>query len=161
MSNQFYDLDVIESTPHNPAMQELTDLLCHRTGNVNRDFFQAEVAYFLGLIPSSMRCKIRSPERGLLPVNIYSIALATSGFGKGHSVNLMEDVLQPFRDAYMKGTFGQLAEQNLFNLAVDIAAAKGGDEAKELEALESDYKKQGHAPFIFDSGTGPAVKQLR
>jgi hypothetical protein len=160
MSN-FYDLSVIENTPHNPAMQELVDLLCHRTGNVNRDFFQAEVAYFLGLIPSTMRCKIRSPERGLLPINIYSIALATSGFGKGHSVNLLEDVLVGFREAYMKGTFNQLAETNLFNMAVDIAAAKGGDEQKELEILESDFKKQGHAPFIFDSGTGPAVKQLR
>lgn len=160
MSN-FYDLEVIENTPHHVAMQELVDLLCHRTGNVNRDFFQAEVAYFLGLIPSSMRTKIISPERGKLPINIYSIALATSGFGKGHSVNLMEDVLSGFREAYMKSTFGQLAETNLFNLAVDIAAAKGGDEAKELEALESDFKKQGHAPFIFDSGTGPAVKQLR
>jgi len=161
MNSIFYNLDVIENTPHHPAMQELTDLLCHRTGNVNRDFFQAEIAYFLGLIPSSMRCKINSPERGILPVNIYSIALATSGFGKGHSVNLMEDVLLGFRESYMKSTFAHLAEQNLFNLAVNIAAAKGGDEVKELEALTSDFKKQGHAPFIFDSGTGPAVKQLR
>ena len=161
MTNQFYDLQIIEKTPHNDAMQELTDLLCHRTGNVNRDFFQAEIAYFLGLIPSSMRCKINSPERGILPVNIYSIGLATSGFGKGHSVNLLEDVVSGFRDHYMKSSFTALAEQNLFNLAVDIAASKGGDETKELEALEIDYKRQGHAPFIFDSGTGPAVKQLR
>lgn len=160
MSN-FYDLSIIEQTNHNPAMQELTDLLCHRTGNVNRDFFQAEVAYFLGLIPSSMRCKIKSPERGLLPVNIYSIALATSGFGKGHSVNLLEDILSPFREAFMKSTFMQVAETHLFNLAVDLAAAKGGDEMKEMEVLTADFRRQGHAPFIFDSGTGPAVKQLR
>lgn len=157
----FYDLSVIENQPHHPAMSDLVDLLCHRTGNVNRDFFQAEVAYFLGLIPSSMRAKIKSPERGIIPVNIYSIALATSGFGKGHSVSILENVISGFRNDFMKSCFGQLAETNLFNLAVDIAAAKGGDEAKELEALESDFKKQGHAPFIFDSGTGPAVKQLR
>ena len=160
MSN-FYDFKVIENTPHNPAMQELVDLLCHRTGNVNRDFFQAEVAYFLGLIPSSMRCKIRSPERGLLPVNIYSIGLATSGFGKGHSVNLLEEVISGFRDKFMKTTFNQLAETNLYDLAVNIAIAKHGDEAEELITLQNDFKRQGHAPFIFDSGTGPAVKQLR
>ena len=157
----FYDRTIIENTPHHPAMQELTDLLCHRTGQVNRDFFQAETAYFLGLIPSSMRAKIESPERGVLPINIYSIGLATSGFGKGHSVNLLEDVTSEFRDQYMKSTFASVAEQNLFDLAVDIAAAKGGDEQKELEALENDFKRQGHAPFLFDSGTGPAVKQLR
>ncbi len=157
----FYDLSVIEQTPHHKAMSDLVDLLCHRTGNVNRDFFQAEVAYFLGLIPSSMRCKIKSPERGIIPINIYSIALATSGFGKGHSVSIMEEVLEGFRNDYMKTTFGDIAETNLFDMAVDIAAAKGGDETKEKEALDVDFKRQGHAPFIFDSGTGPAVKQLR
>lgn len=158
---KFYDLQTIDQTPHHPAMSDLVDLLCHRTGNVNRDFFQAEVAYFLGLIPSSMRTKIKSPERGIIPVNIYSIGLATSGFGKGHSVSIMEEVLSSFRDDFMKSSFSKLAETSLFNMAVEIAATKGGDEAKELEALESDYKKQGHVPFIFDSGTGPAVKQLR
>lgn len=157
----FYDLSVIEQTPHHKAMSDLVDLLCHRTGNVDRGFFQAEVAYFLGLVPSSMRTTINSKERGIIPINIYSIGLATSGFGKGHSVSVLEEVLSGFRDDYMKSTFAELAEQNLFDLAVDIAAAKGGDEQTEKEALDADFKRQGHAPFIFDSGTGPAVKQLR
>jgi hypothetical protein len=161
MTANFYDLKVIDKTSHHPAMVELVDLLCHRTGNVNRDFFQAEVAYFLGLIPSSMRATIISPERGNIPVNIYSIALATSGFGKGHSVSLMEDVVGGFRENFMGTTFPEIAEASIFDMAVDIAASKGGDEDKEREALTSDYKKQGHAPFLFDSGTGPAVKQLR
>lgn len=160
MSN-FYDLSVIEQTPHHQAMSDLVDILCHRTGNVNRAFFQAEVAYFLSLIPSSLRAKVNSAERGLIPINIYSIALATSGFGKGHSVSVLEEVLSDFRDGFMRTTMPEISEQNLFNLAVKIAAAKGGSEAEEHRALEDDYKRQGHAPFIFDSGTGPAVKQLR
>jgi len=158
---QMFDLEVLENTPHHPAMGELVDLLCHRTGNVNRDFFQAEVAYFLGLIPSSMRATIISPERGKIPTNIYSIALATSGFGKGHSVSLMEDVICDFRDTFAKDVFPFIADKSLFDLAVEIAASKGGDEVKEKELLDADFKRQGHAPFIFDSGTGPAVKQLR
>ncbi len=161
MTKPLFDLEVLEKTPHHPAMSELVDLLCHRTGNVNRDFFQAEVAYFLGLIPSSMRATIVSPERGKIPINIYSIALATSGFGKGHSVSLMEDVISGFRNNFTQTTFPSIAESSIFDLAVDIAAAKGGDEDKERELLEADFKRQGHAPFIFDSGTGPAVKQLR
>lgn len=158
---EFYDRSVIEQTPHHNAMSELTDLLCHRTGNVNRDFFQAEVAYFLALIPTSMRATIASPERGNLPMNIYSVGLATSGFGKGHSVSVMEDVISGFREDFMSSTMNQIAETALFDLAVDIAVAKGGDEQQEHELLKTDYKRQGHAPFIFDSGTGPAVKQLR
>lgn len=161
MTKPLFDLEVLDKTPHHPAMSELVDLLCHRTGNVNRDFFQAEVAYFLGLIPSSMRATIVSPERGKIPINIYSIALATSGFGKGHSVSLMEEVISGFRENFTQTTFPSVAESSIFDLAVDIAAAKGGDEDKERELLEADFKRQGHAPFIFDSGTGPAVKQLR
>lgn len=156
-----YDLEVIEAQSHHPAMSELVDLLCHRTGNVNRDFFQAEVAYFLGLIPSSMRATIVSPERGKIPINIYSIALATSGFGKGHSVSLMEDVIADFRQLFTGTVFPSIADQSIFDLAVDIAAAKSGDEAAEKLLLEADFKRQGHAPFVFDSGTGPALKQLR
>lgn len=160
MTNLF-DIEAVRKSSHHPAMSELTDILCHRTGNVSRDFFQAEVAYFLGLIPSSQRAEIVSPERGNIPINIYSIALATSGFGKGHSVSLMEDVISVFRDKFTRTTFPEIAEKSLFDLAVDIAAAKGGDEDKELDLLTADFKRQGHAPFIFDSGTGPAVKQLR
>ena len=52
----YYDRTVIDQTPHHKAMNDLVDLLCHRTGNVNLEFFQAEVAYFLALIPTSMRC---------------------------------------------------------------------------------------------------------
>ncbi len=160
MSN-LYDLDVIEQQAHHPAMSELVDLLCHRTGNVNRDFFQAEVAYFLGMIPSAMRASIISPERGKIPINIYSIALATSGFGKGHSVSLMEDVIGDFRKTFTGTVFPTIAESSLFDLAVDIASAKGGDEKDEMDGLKADFKRQGHAPFVFDSGTGPALKQLR
>ena len=160
MSNLF-NLEDVKSSSHHPAMQELVDLLCHRTGNVNREFFQAEVAYFLGLIPSTMRASIVSPERGELPINIYSIALATSGFGKGHSVSLMEDIIGTFRKDFASTVFPTIAEESLFNMAVNIAATKGTDEDKELDELKADFKRQGHAPFIFDSGTAPAVKQLR
>lgn len=161
MSTANYNLDAIKAMPHNRAVEELVDYLCHKTNNICREFFQAEVAYFLGLVPSALRVMIDSPERGLLPVNIYTIAVATSGFGKGHSVNIMEEVLSPFRQAFSQTIMPMRAETNLFDMAVKIAAAKGGDEAQELEALTTDYKNQGYSPFTFDSGTGPALKQLR
>lgn len=161
MTSPIFDLQTVQDTQHHPAMNDLVDLLCFKTGNTDRGFFQAEVAYFLGLIPSTMRAQIDSPERGILPINIYSIALATSGFGKGHSVSLLEDVISGFRDTFSNRTFNQIAEQSLYDMAVDIAAAKGGDEDKEMEALELEFKRQGNYVFMFDSGTGPAVKQLR
>lgn len=161
MTSPLFDLQLVQDQPHHPAMNDLVDLLCFKTGNTDRGFFQAEVAYFLGLIPSSMRAQIVSPERGTLPINIYSIALATSGFGKGHSVSLLEDVISEFRDEFTNSVFPDIAEHSLYDMAVDIAATKGGDEDKEMELLEAEFKKQGNYVFMFDSGTGPAVKQLR
>lgn len=160
-SKLFFDLDDVSKIPHHKAMSDLTDILCHATGNINRDFFQTEVAYFLGLIPSSQRTQIISPERGEIPINVYSIALATSGFGKGHSVSILEDVISGFKKSFTTQSFNVLAERAMFNLAVDIAAAKGSDEQEELRNITSDFKKQGHVPFVFSEGTGPAVKQLR
>lgn len=156
-----YDLEMIEAHPHHKAMEQLTDLLCHRTGNINRDFFQAEVAYFLSLIPSALRARIDSPERGKIPINVYSIALATSGFGKGHSVGIMEEIIADFRKLFTGTIFPTIANDSIIDMAADIAIAKNGDEDAERVLLEADFKKQGHAPFVFDSGTGPALKQLR
>lgn len=155
------DLTTLLENPHHPAMDDLSSVLCHVTGNVDRDFFQAEVAYFLGLIPSALRVTIDSQERGKIPVNIYSIALATSGFGKGHSVSVMEGVLSGFRSQFMESVLPNLAENSMFNLAQQIAGAKGTDADTELEAIQKEYNKCGTTPFIFDSGTAPAVKQLR
>lgn len=161
MTSPLFDLQKVQDTPHHPAMNDLVDLLCFKTGNTDRGFFQAEVAYFLGLIPSSMRAQIVSPERGTLPINIYSIALATSGFGKGHSVSLLEDVISEFRDKFTNSVFTDVADQSLYDMAVEIATTKGSDEDDEMEILQSEFKKQGTYVFMFDSGTGPAVKQLR
>jgi len=160
MSQFAYDTQKALNHPHHPAMDELVSLLCHKTGNIDRNFFQAEVAYFLSLIPSAMRATIVSAERGEIPINIYSIALATSGFGKGHSVNLMEEVIGAFRDEFTRTSFQSYAEAAIYKLAVKIAGAKGSDEDTERQAIEAEFKRCGTAPFIFDSGTAPAVKQL-
>jgi len=76
---------------HHPAVEELVEVLCNKTQNTDRGFFRTEVAYFLGKMASNMRALIVTKDRGEIPVNIYALALATSGFGKGHSVHVIEN----------------------------------------------------------------------
>ena len=83
---------------HHPAIEEIVDVLCNKTQNNDRGFFRVEVAYFLAKMASCMGATIVTKDRGDLPVNIYAMALATSGFGKGHSVNIVEN-------EFMKGFF--------------------------------------------------------
>lgn len=147
---------------HHPSIQELTDVLCAKTQNTDRGFFQTEVAYFLGKVASMMRATIVTKDRGDIPVNIYALALATSGFGKGHSVSVMEeDVLPGFKRRFMDETMATIATDHLWKMANERAIVNTSDPQEEFESLEKEYKRAGAYAYTFDSATGPAVKQLR
>lgn len=138
------------------------DVLCNKTQNIDRGFFRAEVAYFLAKMASTMRATIITKDRGEIPVNLYVLALATSGFGKGHSVHIVEnEFLKGFKTRFMEDTFPVISEQNLWGIANSRAARNGTDPQEEFEKVEREWKNAGAMPFTFDSGTPPAVKQLR
>ena len=147
---------------HHPAVEDIVDVLCNKTQNIDRGFFRAEVAYFLAKMASCMRATIVTKDRGEIPVNLYVLALATSGFGKGHSVNIVEnEFLKGFKTRFMEDTFQVISEQNLWNIANTRAARNGTDQQEEFEKAEKEFKQAGAFTFTFDSGTPPAVKQLR
>lgn len=147
---------------HHPAIEEIAEVLANKTQNDDRSFFRCEVAYFLAKMASSMRAVAVTKDRGEIPVNLYAMLLATSGFGKGHSISVMEDeFLFGFRRRFMENTFPQLAEKNLWDIANDRAARNGTDQQEEFNKVERQLNNAGPFPFTFDSGTTPAVKQLR
>ena len=99
---------------HHPAIDEITEVLCNRTQNTDKGFFRTEVAYFLAKIASNMRATVITKDRGHLPVNLYALALASSGFGKGHSMNIMEsDLLIGFKKRFMEETMPIISEKHL------------------------------------------------
>lgn len=147
---------------HHPAIEEITEVLCNRTQNTDKGFFRTEVAYFLAKMAACMRATIVTKDRGDIPVNIYALALATSGFGKGHSVNIMEnDFIKGFKKRFMEDAMPVIAEKHLWEIANDRALRNGTDPNEEFESVEKEFKRAGAYPFTFDSGTPPAVKQLR
>jgi len=154
-----FNLDGVE---HHPVIIEMTDVLCAKTQNVDRGFFHAVVAYFVGKMAANMRATIVTKDRGDIPINIYALGLATSGFGKGHSVSIIEnEFLKPFQNRFMQDTMPTIAEAHLHKLSNARAARSGKPVDEELTALEGEYGRAGAFPFTFDSGTPPAVKQLR
>lgn len=147
---------------HHPAVEEIVEVLCNKTQNTDKSFFRSMAVYYLGKMASSMRASVITKDRGEIPVNIYSLALATSGFGKGHSVHIMEEeFLISFKKRFMESTFMMIAEQHLWHVANDRAARNGTDAQEEFDKAEKEFKQAGSFPFTFDSGTPPAVKQLR
>jgi len=147
---------------HHPVLTEMVDVLCAKTQNNDRSFFSAEIAYFLGKMASSMRATIVTRDRGEIPVNIYALALATSGFGKGHSVGIVEtEFMKGFKRRFMEDTFPVIAETNLWHIANDRAARSGKDAQEEYDKAVAEFHRKGPFLFTFDSGTSPAVKDMR
>lgn len=147
---------------HNPILEEIVDVLCARTQNTDRGFFRVEVAYFLAKMAACMRATISTKDRGDIPVSLYTLALATSGFGKGHSVNIMEnDFLLGFKKRFMEETLPIILDANLWTLANERSARNLSDAQEEYDGLVTESRRSGAYPFTFDSGTVPAVKQLR
>lgn len=152
----------LTGVPYPPAIEEIVEVLCKKTQNTDRGFFRAEVAYFLGKVASSMRATIVTKDRGEIPVNIYALALGTSGYGKGHSVSIMEgEFLAGFKKRFMEDTLPTVAEKNLWDIANDRAVRNGTDQQEEFDLVKAEFKRAGAVAFTFDSGTSPAVKQFR
>ena len=147
---------------HHPVIEDIVSVLCNKTQNNDKGFFRAEIAYFLGKVAGSMRASVRTKHLGNVPINIYTLALATSGYGKGYSVNIIENkFLRKFKKRFVDTTFHEIAQRNLLTIADDRAISKGTQQHEELEKVEKEFDRAGPVPFTFDSGTAPAVKQLR
>jgi hypothetical protein len=147
---------------HNETAEELTDILCKKTQSDNPLFFRILTAFYLTQVASMMRCSIMTPDRGEIPINMYGISLATSGFGKGFSMGIIEDqVINQFRERFVEETLPFVSSRNLAIIATKRAMRQSTDPADELVRMEKEYDDAGAMPFSFDSGTAPAFKQVR
>lgn len=158
--NKYYNLDRIKSLPHHKAMEELTELLVGKTSSSSRLFFQALVAYHICVVPSFMRSVTVSELFGRIPINMYAIGLATSGFGKTHSMNIMENVISGFRDKATNHIFPIVSDASIKKKAELISSMVGSDVEKEYDKLTREFNAAGAPVFVFSSATSAAIKQL-
>ena len=110
-----------------------------------------------------MRTNIKTHDRGTIPINLYAINLAASGSGKGYSTNIVEErVINRFKDHFLNYTFPSVSDKNLNKLAVYRAARiPNGDPDEVMLKVQKEFDDLGKLVFSFDSGTSPAVKQMR
>lgn len=82
--------------------------------------------------------------------------------GKGYSVNIMEtQFMNQFKKRFMEDTMPTIADKHLWDMANTKAVKNATDPQDEMDKLKAEYIRLGAYPFTFDSGTSPAVKQLR
>lgn len=146
---------------HHPLAERFAEILCSRTHSTETHFFRVQVAYFFSMAASMMGTQIKTHDQGNLPVNLYAINLAPSGFGKGKSINIIEETLSGFREEFVERTFPLMAEENMQRIADRVSLRSGRDPVEELTALQNEFVGCGPLMFSFDSGTEPALKQFR
>lgn len=156
-----FDLD-LSQIDHHPVMEAIVDIMCSRTANLDRGFFQAETAYFIAQMASCMKATLNYENGNQQPVNVYALAMATSGYGKGVSVDLMEEsIMSGFRNRFMDETFPVIAENHYWKIAAERAAKNGGDQQEEYDKVVKEARSYGAFTFVFSEGTTPAIKQMR
>lgn len=151
-----------EDMAYHPLSEQLVGVLRDHTLRDDPLFFRVIVGYFFALAASQMRCVIMLPEGEEIPTNLYALTLAPSGFGKTKSTQLLEEgVLGQFRSTFMAQTFPNQATLNMGLLADRRALINGTDPQDELRHLQAVFKGKGSYLFSFNSGTAPAVKDMR
>lgn len=155
-------MKTVDEMEFHKTSEELVKVLCAKTQNTNPLFFRVLAAYYFCKVASMMRVSIKTHDRGVIPVNCYAINLATSGQGKGHATNIVEDqVINQFRENFLEYTFPIVAETNLAKIANRRAAKKQSDPDDELILVQKEFENAGAMAFSFDSATTAAVKQMR
>lgn len=162
MANATYALPDLRTVPHHPAIEELSQIISKKLRREDLSFFRVVVAYYLSVAAACMHAKLVTRNRGEVPVNCYTLALAPSGFGKGHSTYIMEnEVLKNFREAFRDHVMAQQAEQNMWRLATKRAVYNDTQEQEEYDLLAKELSNCGAYPFVFDGASEPAIKQIR
>lgn len=149
--------------PH-PLSELLTKTLASRASTEELSFFRVIVAYYLANMASTLGTTVEGELQNKVPSNVYALALAPSGFGKGTSIGVMErEVFHLFREDFMNLILPDLEEKAPIRLAEE--AFKYVRNGSTMADLEARFKEQsnvaGNYVYSFDEATVPAIKQLR
>lgn len=153
--------DLSEMNYH-PEMEKIVDILCEKTQSEHRLFFRVLTSFHFAMMASQMRTMIRTHDRGDVPVNMYALNLATSGAGKGFSTNILEnEVTHHFRQNFLD-SFDTIAEVELEKIVFKRQARDPDKDPETVKAqVYKEFESLGKYIYSFDSGTSPALKQMR
>lgn len=156
-------LEDIESFAHYDKSEQLVKILKGTSKTADDNFFRVLSAYYMAKLSTIMRAEIVTPDRGNLPTNLYCLSLAVSGFGKGRSINTMEEqIINGFKDSFIQNTLPIMAQVHIEKLAMEKVKRFTSMDLEEVRnTLTREYNSTGSFLFSFDSGTPAAIKQFR
>ena len=162
MENENIDVSQEETSKFHKKQEELVDILCSRTGSDDRNFFRVMVAYKFSELASNMRAKVNYAGTTGIPVNMYALDLAPSGYSKNASMNILDkDIFGGAKDKFTLDTFDKVKETRLALLADEISMATGVDIGECHKDVMKSYKALPIFLYQFGASTIEGVKSLR
>lgn len=143
----------------NSNFENIVDILCNTTGNYDKAYARVVAMWGCALPITCMRMAIQTLDKGNIPMNVFAMCFAQSGYGKTYTVNTMESLLKDFNSQFKKVMVAS-ASANITKLSRRFSTLNGTTQNEEVERWEKTYHSLGPYPMVFDSGTSPAVKQL-
>lgn len=150
-----------DSFDHHPFISEVGAALAAKTNNPDPAMFRVMSAWHLTKAVSNMHGMVKSAVGSPMPINMYAICLAPSGAGKGHAVSTLEQGIFGRYYGALNNKVGEAEHDAINKLSHRYVADKGLDEAMARTKAERDVQELGEYVETFDSGTAPAIKQLR
>lgn len=149
------------SFEHHPFISEVGAALAAKTNNPDPAMFRIMSAWHLTKAVSNMHGMVKSAVGSPMPINMYAICLAPSGAGKGHAMSTLEQGIFGRYYTALTDKVEEVEHAAINLLSHGYVADKGLDEATARSKAERDVHELGPYVETFDSGTAPAIKQLR
>ena len=156
------EVNKYDSLPFNKTQEELVDILCSRTGANDRNFFRVMVSYKFSECASMMRTTVNFSKSKFIPVNMYALDLAPSGYSKNASMNVLDkEIFKSFRDKFTLDTMPTIAETNLALLADDMSISTKTDVGDCYNLVKKEYSSMPRFLYSFGDSTPEGLKTMR
>jgi len=143
------------------AQEDLVDILVKKTGKDERGYFRILIAYKMAEIASHMRTTVDYMGTEV-PVNLYAVNLATSGFSKDMSMNILDkEIYGKFRQTFEKETMPSVSELSLQSMADLRVIADGIEQNKADRDVQFEYNNLPKFLYSFGAATIEGYKALR
>lgn len=146
---------------HHPFISEVGAALAAKTNNPDPAMFRMMSAWHLVKAVSNMHGKVKSAVGSPMPINMYAICLAPSGAGKGHAMSTLEQGIFGRYNQNFHSKLEEAEHEAINRISQKYVSESGLDESLARTKAERDVNELGPYVETFDSGTSPAIKQLR
>ena len=145
---------------YHSGTEALVETLANRANTTDKHFIRTVVLFYLSIITSTMRNRIVLAGNRPVPLNIYALALAGSGAGKGIITSELERLLAPLTTTFTE-KWKSKREDYIQDTAAKLSAKNGTDLQEEVEKTRKIVRGLGVPLLWFEEATSPAFKQMR